>query len=103
MVCGLSAGGSGIRTLGPAKMVRRFEATPVDLHLAASFRERRTYFVRGIDVSNPGPSSEESATNRSRRRRWNAASKRRDRWFESSSLQRRVSNEPRTDFEPDEI
>jgi len=35
-------------------------------------------------------SSEESATNRSRRRRWNAASKRRDRWFESSSLQRRV-------------
>jgi|SRR5215510_13887281 len=57
---GLSAGGSGIRTLGPAKMVRRFEATPVDLHLTASFRETPTYFVRGIDVSNPGPSSGES-------------------------------------------
>jgi hypothetical protein len=45
-------------------MVRRFEATPVDLHLAASFRERRTYFVRAIDVSNPGPSSGESTNYR---------------------------------------
>ena len=60
MVYGLTAGGNWIRTIGPAKMVRRFEATPVDLHLAASFRERRTYFVRAIDVSNPGPSSRES-------------------------------------------
>jgi hypothetical protein len=44
----------------------------------------------GTEGSNPSSSSEESATNRSRRRRWNAASKRRDRWFESSSLQGRV-------------
>ena len=45
---------------------------------------------RGTEGSNPSPSSEESATNRSRRRRWNATSKRRDRWFEAGSLQRRV-------------
>src|ERR1700738_1039668 len=49
---------------------------------------------RGTDGSNPPPSSEESATNRSRRRRWNAASKTRDRWFESISLQRGVRCEP---------
>ena len=57
MVCRLTAGENRIRTFGPAKMVRRFEATPVDLfwpHLSA---KRPTHFLRGIDVSNPAPSA----------------------------------------------
>jgi len=54
----------------------------------------RPFRKSGTDGSNPVPSSEESATNRSRRWRWNATSKRRDRWFESSSLQRRVRPTP---------
>jgi hypothetical protein len=43
-------------------MVRRFEVIPVDLlwpHLSA---KRPTYFVRGIDVSNPAPSANESSS-----------------------------------------
>jgi len=58
----LAAGASRIRTFGPAKMVRRSEATSVGLfwpHLSA---KRPTYLVRGIDVSNPSPSSGESAS-----------------------------------------
>jgi hypothetical protein len=57
---GLTAGGSGIRTFGPAKMVCRFEARPVDLFWPHRSTKRPTYFVRGIDVSNPASSSAES-------------------------------------------
>ena len=49
-------------------MVRRFESTPVDLlwlHLSA---KRPTYFARGIDVSNPAPSANESVSAGSRGR-----------------------------------
>ena len=52
----------------PLKMVRRFESTPVDLlwlHLSA---KRPTYFARGIDVSNPAPSANESVSAGSRGR-----------------------------------
>src|SRR6516162_2861300 len=56
MVCRLTAGENRIRTFGPAKMVRRFEATPVDLFWPHFCAKGLTYFVRGIDVSYPASS-----------------------------------------------
>ena len=39
------------------KMVRRFEAAPVDLFLAASFRQKTDVFCQRDRRSNPGPSA----------------------------------------------
>jgi len=103
MVCGLSAGGNRIRTIGPAEKETAVEGGPAADHRRLARRpvlndhiqligpaslvgnSRDTFHKSGTDGSNPVPSSKESATKLTGKIEPALA---RNRRFESSSLQR---------------